>query len=303
MRFDMDRRSEGHRMEVLAHGSAVARDLRFQMRTIIICESRSPSPIAMFQALLICFREGLEAFLVIAIASMYLRKAQNLQLLGAVRWGVLTALVLCTVLGVLMAQVGELSAAWAGVMALLAAAAVVWCVVHMLHAGQGMGQDIRHRLARIATLRGQRAWWSVFLFTIFMISREGMEAATMIASLAVNTEARLMAWGGAVGVLLAGGISLLWVRYGHRVNLARLFRVTAWFMAIFGAQLVVYAVHEFSEAGVLPLVDNATVHLLTEDLAEGWIAQLISIAIVLVPTAWLVLAHLRERRSVTTASA
>lgn len=112
-----------------------------------------------------------------------------------------------------------------------------------------------------------------------------------------------MAWGGAIGVLLAGAISLLWVRYGQRVNLGRLLRVTAWFMAIFGVQLVVYAVHEFSEAGVLPLVDNATVHLLTEDLAEGWIAQLISIVIVVVPTAWLLVAHLRERRSLAAGAA
>lgn len=251
----------------------------------------------MFQALLICFREGLEAFLVIAIAAMYLRKAQNLPLLAALRWGVLTALLSCAALGVLMAQVGELSPAWAGVMAVVAALAVAWCVLHMLQAGRGMAQDIRHRLSEIAALQGRRAWWSVFVFTLFMVSREGMEAATMIASLAVNTEARHMAWGGAVGVLLAGAISLLWVRYGQRVNLARLFRVTAWFMAVFGVQLVVYAIHEFSEAGVLPLVDNATVHLLTEDLAEGWIAQLISVAIVVVPSVWLLLVHLRERRA------
>ena len=92
------------------------------------------------------------------------------------------------------------------------------------------------------------------------------------------------------------------MRYGQRVNLGRLLRVTAWFMAIFGVQLVVYAIHEFSEAGVLPLVDNATVHLLTEDLAEGWIAQLISVAIVVVPSAWLLLAHLRERRSLVPAA-
>ena len=59
----------------------------------------------------------------------------------------------------------------------------------------------------------------------------------------------------------------------------------------------VYAIHEFSEAGVLPGVDNAVVHLLTEDLAEGWIAQLISATIVVVPTAWLLLAHLREQRA------
>ena len=54
----------------------------------------------MFQALLICFREGLEAFLVIAIATLYLRKAHNLSLLGAVRWGVFTALLACAALGV-----------------------------------------------------------------------------------------------------------------------------------------------------------------------------------------------------------
>ena len=41
----------------------------------------------MSQALLICFREGLEAFLVIAIATLYLRKANNFGLLSAVRWG------------------------------------------------------------------------------------------------------------------------------------------------------------------------------------------------------------------------
>ena len=57
----------------------------------------------MFQALLICFREGLEAFLIVAIAALFLRKAHNHALLGALRWGVLTALAACTVLGVVLA--------------------------------------------------------------------------------------------------------------------------------------------------------------------------------------------------------
>ena len=250
----------------------------------------------MFQALLICFREGLEAFLIVAIAALFLRKAQNLSLLAALRWGVLVALAACAVLGVVLAQVGEMSPAWAGVMALVAAAAVMWCVVHMMQAGKGMGQEITRRLAEISALQGRQAWWSVFLFTIFMISREGVEAATMIASLSVTAEAGHMAWGGTLGLALAGLVSLLWVRYGHRVNLGRFFRVTAWFMVVFGIQLVVYALHEFSEAGLVPGVDNSVLHVMTEDLAEGWIAQLISMALVVVPTVWLVLAHLQDRR-------
>ena len=249
----------------------------------------------MFQALLICFREGLEAFLIVAIAALFLRKAHNTSLLGALRMGVLTALAACTVLGVILARVGEMSPAWAGVMALVAAAAVMWCVVHMMHAGKGISKEITDRLSEIAALHGPQAWWSVFAFTVFMISREGVEAATMIASLAVNSEVMDMAVGGLVGVALAGAISLLWVRYGHRVNLGRFFRVTAWFMVIFGIQLVVYALHEFSEAGLVPGVDNALLHVATEDLAEGWIAQIISIALVVVPTAWLLAAHVKDQ--------
>ena len=70
----------------------------------------------MFQALLICFREGLEAFLIVAIAALFLRRAHNHALLGALRWGVMTALAACMVLGVVLARVGEMSSAWAGVM-------------------------------------------------------------------------------------------------------------------------------------------------------------------------------------------
>jgi high-affinity iron transporter len=188
-------------------------------------------------------------------------------------------------------------------MALIAAAAVIWCVVHMMHAGKGMSQAITDRLAEIAALQGPQAWWSVFAFTVFMISREGIEAATMIASLAVNAEVWDMAVGGVIGIAFAGAISLLWVRYGHRVNLARFFRVTAWFMVIFGVQLVVYALHEFSEAGLVPGVDNAVLHLATEDWAEGWIAQLISIALVVVPTAWLAAAHVKDQMALRSTSA
>ena len=102
---------------------------------------------------------------------------------------------------------------------------------------------------------------------------------------------------GLMGLLIAAAIALLWVRYGHTVRLDRFFRVTAWFMALFALQLVVYALHEFTEANLVPGIDNAWWHLATEDLAEGWIAQLISLALVVVPTAWLAGAWLLERRA------
>lgn len=249
----------------------------------------------MFQTLLICFREGLEGFLVVAIATLYLRRLHLDALVGSIRAGLATAVLGSAALGIVLAEIGALSKVYEGVLALLAAAAVAWCVLHMMRAGRGMSQEIANRLEQAAARNGRQAWWAIFGFTVFMVGREGVETATMIASLAGNTEARPMAVGGVLGLLLAGGIGWLWVRYGNRVQLGRFFRVTAWFMMLFAAQLLIYALHEFTEAGVVPGIDNAWWHIATEDLAEGWIAQTISLLLVIIPTAWLAGAHLRDR--------
>lgn len=250
----------------------------------------------MFQTLLICFREGLEGFLVVAIATLYLRRLHLGALVGAIRAGLAASLAGSAALGVVLAQIGALSPVYEGALALLAAAAVAWCVLHMMRAGRGMSQEIANRLERAAQRNGRQAWWAVFGFTVFMVGREGVETATMIASLAASTEARPMAIGGALGLLLAATIGWLWVRYGQRVQLTRFFRVTAWFLILFALQLLVYALHEFTEAGAVPGIDNAWWHLATEELAEGWIAQLISLSLVVVPTVWLVAAYVHDQR-------
>jgi high-affinity iron transporter len=162
-----------------------------------------------------------------------------------------------------------------------------------------MGQDIAQRMQNASLLEGPRASLAVFLFALFMVGREGVETATMLAALARSADLAYMAWGGLAGLALAIAIAWAWTRYGRAVNLSRFFRVTAWFMAVFAVQLVIYAFHEFTEGGQIPGIDNAWWHAATEDLAEGTIAQLISLTLVVVPTAWLGVAHWRERRAAT----
>jgi high-affinity iron transporter len=188
-------------------------------------------------------------------------------------------------------------------MALLAAAAVIWCVVHMMKAGKNMGREIQSRLDRASVLDGSKAWFAVFGFTLFMVGREGVETATMLASLASSAELSYMAWGGLMGLALASTIAWAWVRYGKAVDLGRFFRVTAWFMIVFAVQLVIYALHEFTESALIPGLDNAWWHAATEDLAEGTLAQLISLALVIVPTVWLAAAHWQDRRQAKTQAA
>jgi high-affinity iron transporter len=250
----------------------------------------------MFQTLLISFREGLEALLVVAIATLYLRRTGRLHLLGAIRSGLAIAVLLSVLLGYTLSQIGAMSPVAEGIMALAAAAAVIWCVVHMRRAGKAMGREINAHLDRATLLDGSKAWLAVFGFTLFMVGREGVETATMLASLASSAELGYMVWGGLTGLALAIGIAWAWTRYGKAVDLGRFFRVTAWFMLVFAAQLVVYALHEFTESASIPGIDNAWWHAATEDLAEGAIAQFISLALVVVPTAWLAAAHLQDRR-------
>ena len=250
----------------------------------------------MFQTLLISFREGLEALLVVAIATLYLRRTGRAHLLGAIRIGLAVAITLSIGLGIVLSRIGAMSPIAEGVMALLAAAAIIWCVVHMMKAGRTMGREITAQLDHASVLDGSRAWLAVFGFTLFMVGREGIETATMLAALASSAELGHLAWGGLMGLGLAVAIAWAWTRYGKAVDLGRFFRVTAWFMIIFAIQLVVYALHEFTESGAVPGIDNAWWHAASEDLAEGFTAQMISLALVVAPTFWLALAHWQDRK-------
>jgi len=66
----------------------------------------------------------------------------------------------------------------------------------------------------------------VFLFVVFMITREGMETAFITASLFQQTETTHFVWGAVAGLALAAALAWTWSRYGHLVDLALFFRVT-----------------------------------------------------------------------------
>ena len=247
----------------------------------------------MGQMLVVTLREGIEMFLIVAIAAAYLRKTGRDALLPAVWWGAASAVAASIVLGVWLAEVA-VQPFWEGVLALVASVLVVSMVIYMLNAAKRMRAEIGARIEAVAARPGAGAWLGVFLFTLLMITREGMELAFVAASIASQTGAAALLSGAFVGLLLAGLLAAAWVRYGHRVNLALFFQVTSIFLILFVVQLLFYAFHEFTEANALP-IDNAYWHLATEEWAEGTYANLISLALILVPLAWLGYASFRTR--------
>jgi high-affinity iron transporter len=244
--------------------------------------------------LLVTLREGIEMFLIVAIAAAYLRKTGRSALLSAVAWGAAAAIAASLVLGVWLAEVAVLPK-WESVLALVAALLVITMVAYMLSAAKHLRRDIGAKLEAAAVRPGRAAWIGVFLFVVLMITREGMETAFITASLFRQTDAAQFAVGAFAGLALAAALAWSWMRYGHLVNLALFFKVTSLFLVLFAFQLIVYAFHEATEAGILP-IDNAYWHIATEPYGpEGDYGALLTYALVLAPAAWLVASTLKTR--------
>ena len=240
----------------------------------------------MGQILLVTLREGIEMFLIVAIAAAYLRKTGRAALLPAVAWGTGSAVFVSVVLGVWLAEVA-VTPKWESLLALIAAVLVISMVIYMLKAAKEMRRHIGERLEAAAQRADHAAWLGVFLFVVFMISREGMETAFITASLFRQTDTAHFVWGALAGLSLAGLLAWAWSRYGHLVDLGLFFRVTSVFLLLFALQLLIYAFHEATEANLLPL-DNAYWHIATEPYGpEGEYGALLTYALVLVPAAWL----------------
>lgn len=247
----------------------------------------------MFESAVITLREGLEAFLIVAISLAYLRKSGRQVLVPAVYWGIGVSVAVSVLAGLLLQRAAN-EALWEGLLAIVAAVMVATLTIHMWRAGKHMRREIHERLETSASRVGTGAWWGIFAFTVLMISREGMETAVLFNALIFQVKSSELLTGAVLGVLLAAGLALLWSRYGHRINLALFLQVSAVFLLLFVAQLFISGFHELTEANILPY--SEPLHWATEPYGpDGRYGKHFSYLLVLLPTAWLVVAALRSR--------
>jgi high-affinity iron transporter len=250
----------------------------------------------MVQAFFITLREGLEAFLIIAISLAYLRKSRRSELIPAVHWGIGSAVLVSGAAAWLFYQARN-QALWEGVLALVAAVSVASLTVHMWRHAKRIKRDIEGHLHTSTMKSGTAAFAGVFLFTLLMITREGMETALLMGTLLFQMQAPVDMLIGAVGgIALAAFVASLWSRYGHRVNLGLFFQVTAVFLMIFVVQLLIYGFHELTEANIFPY--SEPLHVATEPYGpDGIYGQYLTYLLVALPLGWLALASLFGREA------
>src|SRR5204862_3854474 len=103
---------------------------------------------------------------------------------------------------------------WEGIFGIVTIVLVGSLVVHMWRAGAQMKRQMESKLGRISARSSGLAFGGVFLFTLVMITKEGMETVLMLFQI---HDAQLLT-GVGLGVLGAVAISWGWVHVGHLIN-------------------------------------------------------------------------------------
>ncbi len=252
----------------------------------------------MWQGFTIALREGIEAFLIVALILSYLKRTGRESLARAVYAGIAVSVVTCFAAGLLFSRAANQSL-WEGILALVAAVLVGSLLVYMKRVSSRLKSDIEARVeARTHHATDRRAFWGVFAFSLMMITREGMETALLIATAFFQLKSAAVVTGLSLGLLGAGAVAVLWTRLGKDVDLKAILNVSAVFLAIFLVQLVLYGVHELAEAQVLPA--SQAIHDATEILGpDGPIGHLLAYALAVIPTVWLGAVWWKRRKSST----
>lgn len=232
----------------------------------------------MLAALLVTLREGVEAALIVAIVVAALARLGRKDLIHIAWTGVGAAVLVSLAAGlVLFATAGGLEGRaeqiFEGAAMFTAVGVLTYMVFWMARQGAAVASELRDRTARAAAAGSAGA---VFALTFVAVVREGLETALFLFSTVRSTEPVAAGVGALAGLGMAGALGLAIYRAGAALPLKTFFAVTGVLIVLVAAGLVGHGVHEFQEAGILPVtVEHVwdTSALLPQDGLAGGLAR------------------------------
>jgi len=208
----------------------------------------------MFSALIITFRETLEASLVISIIFAYLNKSGNQKHKKIVWYGVVAGIVLSLVLAFVFKKYlggfeGTYEQLYEGIVMLVAAALITWMVLWMMH----QKSQIRSNLEKKMDSHIKKNQPSgLFLLTFVSVAREGIETVIFLQAALIQSEQGNVFIGGVIGVIIAIILSYILYKSIEKISLKKFFTITGIILVLFAAGLLAHGVHELQEAHILP---------------------------------------------------
>jgi high-affinity iron transporter len=206
-------------------------------------------------AALLTTREGLEASLIVGIVLAYLSRTKNRDQFRVIWAGTAAAVLASIVSGAtLFFTLGELEGRaeqiFEGVAMLSAVAVLTWMIFWMRRQARFIKQDLEAKLATAIAAGSAIGLASVVFFAVL---REGVETALFLFAISESSTPLTTGIGAAVGLAISISLGIGLYFGTRRLDLRQFFTVTGLLLIVFAAGLLAHAIHEFQEAGLLPL--------------------------------------------------
>jgi len=211
----------------------------------------------MISALLITFREGLEAALIIGIVLAFLAKTGNRRWFKQVWWGTITAVLVSILVGAILfysigALEGRAEQIFEGSAMLLAAIILTWMIFWMRKQARSIKSQLH---TEIQAAIGSGSSFGIIGLAFVAVVREGIETALFLFASTRTAESPILsASGGIIGLILALAIGYSLYKGSSRLNLRTFFNITGLLLILFAAGLFTHGIHELQEANIIPTV-------------------------------------------------
>jgi high-affinity iron transporter len=226
---------------------------------------------------LIGLREGLEAGLIVGILFAYLRKLDRRDLASRLWIGVAFAVLVSLATGAILTwgpyglsfQAQEILG---GVLSIVAVALVTWMIFWMASHARNLKGELQSRLDLAVAGSGI----GIVLVGVVSVLREGVETALFVWATVASTKAAAAGTIAAlVGIVVAAGIAYLIYRGALHINLARFFTWTGGFLVVVAAGVLLYAIGDLQEAGVIPGIGQHAFSLAATIPSSSWYGTLL----------------------------
>ena len=208
----------------------------------------------MIVSLIITLRETLEMALIIGIIFRYLRKSNQMEYKKYVYWGIIAGLIM-SISGALLINnlsilfEGRIEQIFEGVIMLLGAFLLTTMILWMLNQTNIAG-ELEEKLQKQTNKTHK---FGVFSVVFVSILREGIETALFLGAARFSEETNSLL-GAIIGIFAALILGYFIYKGTSKINLKLFFTFTSYFLILIAAGLLAHGIHEFQEAGIIPIV-------------------------------------------------
>ncbi len=213
----------------------------------------------MIPTFVIFLREGIEAFLIVAILLAYLDKVGRRELFRDIFIGVALALVLAGLFGAIAYETirtyagSRVQTIFETSTYLLACSILTYMTFWMRKHSRAMSGELASRAGQAISGRGRLA---LSLLAFQSVGREGLETVVFTLAIMFAQSAHFALLGGFLGLITASGIALAIFKFGKKIDIGKFFSVVGIVLMFFAAGLLTDTVENLDQLGWLTILSH-----------------------------------------------